>query len=158
MKSYVRTALFCISAVMVGIIISLPQKSPSTGHNGKFGCAVDCMDGRVQDVVKQYIQKHYDVEFVDAVTEAGPNKILAENTETAIIKDIEARVNISVHHHKSKIIAIVGHHGCAGNPTGKENQIEHLRASKKRLEALGITEEIILLWVCEDFKSVEKID
>ncbi len=144
---------------MVGIVISsIKERSSLATHNGKFGCAVDCMDGRVQDAVKQYIQKHYDVEFVDAVTEAGPNKILAENTETAIIKDIEARVNISVHHHKSKIIAIVGHHGCAGNPTDKDHQVEHLRASKKRLEGLGVKEEIILLWVCEDFKTIEKID
>lgn len=127
-------------------------------HNGKFGCVIDCMDGRVQDPVKKYLQKNYDVEFVDPVTEAGPNKILAENSDLAIIENIKKRVAVSIYHHDAKIIAIVGHYGCAGNPVDKDQQIIQLKEAKKHLEELGIKQEIVLLWVCEDFKTVEKID
>ena len=44
-----------------------------------FACAINCMDGRVQGAVKNYIKENYKIDYVDMVTEPGPNKILAEN-------------------------------------------------------------------------------
>lgn len=116
------------------------------------------MDGRVQDVVKNYIQQNYGVDFVDMITEPGPNKILA-NPELAegLVKNIKKRVEISVHHHGSKVVAIVGHFGCAGNPAEKEVQIEHLKKAKETVESFGFPVEIILLWVNGDWKTVEQI-
>ena len=84
----------------------------------KFACAINCMDGRVQDAVKNYIKENYQVDYVDMVTEPGPNKILAENADKAVIENIKKRVEVSTHHHGSKVIAIVGHFGCAGKQTG----------------------------------------
>ncbi|MCX6723611.1 MAG: hypothetical protein NT155_00345 [Candidatus Staskawiczbacteria bacterium] len=122
-----------------------------------FACAVNCMDGRVQDAVKKYMQKNYGVDYVDMVTEPGPNKILADNLDKALQEDIKKCVGISVHHHGSKIVAIVGHAGCAGNPATKEEQIEHLKKAKKTAESFGYQVEIILLWVDADWKTVERI-
>lgn len=124
----------------------------------KFSCAVNCMDGRIQDAVKNYIKENYGVEFVDMVTEAGPNKILAENSDKAIIESIKRRLEISVHHHGAAVVAIVGHFGCAGNPVGKEEQVECLREAKKTVESFGLNVQVILLWVEGDWKTVEKID
>lgn len=115
------------------------------------------MDGRVQDAVKNYIKENYGVDCVDMVTEPGPNKILAENTDTAVIENIKKRVEISVHHHGSKVLAIVGHFGCAGNPTEKEEQIEHLKKAKEVVKSFGFPVEIILLWVGSDWTIVERI-
>lgn len=125
--------------------------------NKKFTCAINCMDGRVQDAVKNYMQKNYGVDYVDMVTEPGPNKILADNADKAIVENIKKRVEISVHHHGSKIVAIVGHFGCAGNPTEKEEQIKHLQKAKTTVEGFGFSVEIILLWVDGDWQTVELI-
>ncbi|MBI3631620.1 MAG: hypothetical protein HY219_02020 [Candidatus Staskawiczbacteria bacterium] len=123
-----------------------------------FACAVNCMDGRAQDAIKSYMQKNYGVDYVDMVTEPGPNKILADNTDEVLIENIKKRIDISVNHHGAKLLAIVGHFGCAGNPTEKEEQIKHLEKAKETIESFGFNGvEIILLWVDGDFKTVEKI-
>lgn len=122
-----------------------------------FACAINCMDGRVQDAVKKYMQNNYSVDYVDMVTEPGPNKILAENLDKAIIENIKKRVEISTHHHGSGVIAIVGHFGCAGNPTEKEEQVQHLKKAEETIKSLGFKEEIVLLWVDGDWQTVEKI-
>lgn len=129
----------------------------------KFACVINCMDGRVQDAVKDYMKQNYGVDYVDMVTEPGPNKILADASESsaqvnlAVIEDIKKCVGVSVHHHNSKVIAIVGHFGCAGNPTEKAEQITHLISAKKTVENFGFSAEIILLWVSGDWQTVEKV-
>lgn len=123
----------------------------------KFACAINCMDGRVQDAVKNYMKENYGVDYVDMVTEPGPNKILAENTEKEIIENIKKRVEISVGHHGSKVVAVVGHFGCAGNPAEKDVQVGHLKKSEETVKNFGFPVEIVLLWVDGDWKTVEKV-
>ncbi len=123
----------------------------------KFACAINCMDGRVQDAVKNYMQKNCGVDYVDMVTEPGPNKILADNADKAIIENIKKRVEISVRHHDSNVCAIVGHFGCAGNPVEKEEQIEHLKKAEEVVKSFGFPVKIVLLWVDGDWTTVEKI-
>ena len=52
------------------------------------------MDGRVQDAVKNYMQKNYGVDYVDMVTEPGPDRIICDKEECdlAVIEDIKKRV------------------------------------------------------------------
>ena len=123
----------------------------------KFACAINCMDGRVQDAVKDYIKKNYNVDYVDMVTEPGPNKILADNSDKIIIENIKKRVEVSTNHHGSKVVAIVGHFGCAGNPVEKEEQIKHLKKAEETVKSFGFPVEIILLWVNGDWVTVERI-
>jgi len=115
------------------------------------------MDGRVQDAVKDYIKKNYQVDWVDQVTEPGPIKILAENTSPAIIENIKKRVDVSVNHHGSNVVAIVGHYDCAGNPVGKDEQILQLKKSEEIVKSFGFSAEIILLWVEGDWQTVERV-
>ena len=82
----------------------------------RFCTAINCMDGRVQIPVIQYLKDRFDADYVDAVTEPGPNRILAEDADTRIRQSIDRRVGISVEGHGSVGIAVVGHHDCAGNP------------------------------------------
>jgi hypothetical protein len=123
-----------------------------------FACAINCMDGRIQDAVKNYMKEQYAVDYVDMVTEPGPNKILAENTDLPVIENIKKRVKISVHHHGAKVVAIVGHFGCAGNPVEKEEQIAHLKKAKENFQPSCADAEIVLLWVGEGFKIAEKVN
>ncbi len=124
-----------------------------------FACAINCMDGRVQDAVKNYMKNNYSVDYVDMVTEPGPNRIICnhEACDMAIIEDIKKRVAISVEHHGSKVVAVAGHFGCAGNPVPKEEQIEQLKKCKEAVESFGFPVEVILLWVEGDWETVEKI-
>jgi carbonic anhydrase len=87
---------------------------------GVFATAINCMDGRVQGPVTEWIKKRYSVDFVDVITEPGPNNILARNLEKSSVESIKKRVEISVRKHGSKLVAIVGHHDCAGNPAEKD--------------------------------------
>ncbi len=125
----------------------------------KFACAINCMDGRVQDAVKDYMKKNYGVDYVDMITEPGPNKILCDcqSCDKDVIEDIKKRVEISVHHHGSKVVAIVGHFGCAGNPASKEEQIKHLKKAEEAVKEFGFPVEVILLWVDGDWTTVEKV-
>lgn len=123
------------------------------------------MDGRVQDAVKNYMKENYGVDYVDMVTEPGPNKILASpELAEGLVENIKKRVEVSVHHHGSKVVAIVGHFGCAGNPTEKEEQIKHLKKAGEVVKNFGLSAqagfpvEIVLLWVDGDWSTMEKID
>lgn len=124
-----------------------------------FACAINCMDGRVQDAVKDYMKKNYGVDYVDMITEPGPNKILCDcqDCDKEVIEDIKKRVEISVGHHGSKVVAIVGHFGCAGNPASKEEQIKHLKKAEEVVKGFGFPVEVILLWVDGDWTTVEKV-
>jgi len=122
----------------------------------KFVTAINCMDGRVQLPVIEWMKKEYNAYFVDMITEPGPNKILAENESCALIDSLKKRVEISVLKHASTCIAIVGHFDCAGNPVGKEKQIEQIRKSVKIIQSWGFKVPVIGLWIDNNW-SVYKI-
>jgi len=122
---------------------------------GSFATAINCMDGRVQTQVIEYLKSKYGVDYVDMITEPGPNKILAENSDKVTIESIKKRVEISTHHHGSKHIAIIGHHDCAGNPNSKELQVGHINAAQKVVRSWGFQGEILGLWVDENWQVNE---
>jgi len=117
---------------------------------GKFGTAINCMDGRVQLPVIEYLIKTYNLEYIDSITEPGPVKILAENG--AEVDSIKRRVNISVEAHGSKIIAVIAHYDCAGNPVPKETQIEQLKFALKTVGTWNYNVPCIGLWVDENWQ------
>ena len=43
-----------------------------------FCTVINCMYGRVQLPVNKYLQKRFNVEFVDTITEAGPVFIISD--------------------------------------------------------------------------------
>ena len=116
-----------------------------------FCTAINCMDGRVQTPVIDYMQSRYNVPYVDMITDPGPNKILADQSDDTIIESILQRIDISVHKHKSAAIAIVGHVDCAGNPSTYEEQLVHLEKSHAFLTSRYPDVEVIVLWVDEEW-------
>jgi hypothetical protein len=105
------------------------------------------MDGRIQGPIQEYLKGGYNVKYVDAITEPGPCKIIAENTDINAINSILQRVKISVDIHKSKLIAISGHHDCAGNPCEAEDQKEQIKQTVEYFKNLYPDIEVIGLWV-----------
>ena len=123
----------------------------------KFAAALNCMDGRAQPATLAYMKKYFKVDWVDAVTEPGINKILADNTDKAIVENTKKRMGISVHHHGAKVIALVAHDECAGNPTAKEQQVKDLRMAKKTVESWNFGIEVIMLWVEDPWMEAQLV-
>jgi len=113
--------------------------------HGRFATAVNCMDGRVQIPVIEFLKKKYGVDFVDDVTEAGPDKIL--HSHSKVVESIRRRVEISVRRHGSHVIAVVAHHDCAGNPVCKDTHLTDVKDSVKRVSSWFDGVEVIGLWV-----------
>ncbi|UCD94278.1 MAG: hypothetical protein JSU69_11020 [Candidatus Zixiibacteriota bacterium] len=123
--------------------------------HGSFVTAINCMDGRTQLPVISFLKEKYGVDYVDSITEPGPIKFLARNQDGNTIASIRKRVAISVEKHGSGVIAIVGHHDCAGNPVGKETQLEQLEDSANLIKTWGYDVDIVKLWVDESWQVHE---
>ena len=120
-----------------------------------FYTAINCMDGRIQESVVNYIKKKYNVLFVDMITGAGPVKILS-NKKTENLESIISYIDISLKKHKSKGIAIIAHCDCVGNPISDEEQKKLLQKSVVFLVKKYINIPICGLWVDKN-RKVEKI-
>ena len=100
----------------------------------EFAASVHCMDGRIQEPLIKYIKEIYKVKYVDAITEPGPNKILASEGADPLVESIINRINISVNKHGSELIFVSGHADCAGNPVRKNIQLEQVEKSASFLQ------------------------
>lgn len=123
--------------------------------DSQFVTAINCMDGRVQLPVIKWMQSQYDVPYVDMVTEAGPNKLLTEGTP-AEIESVRSRVQVSVETHGSEVIAIAGHHGCAGNGVSRDEKVAMIKQSVELIKSWGWSVQVIGLYVNENWE-VERV-
>ena len=121
----------------------------------RFGTAINCMDGRVQLPVTAWLKEHYQVDYVDMITEAGPVKALAERDEQ-LTQSIRARLEVSLKVHKSEVVAVVGHDDCASNPVGYERHQVQVQQSVDLLRASGVEVPLIGLYVHAD-GTVEQV-
>ena len=125
-----------------------------------FCTAINCMDGRVQLPVAAFLKERFNVEYVDMITEAGPNRLLGKQTSFSLLESVFDRLRISVEHHHSVGIAVVGHYDCAGNPAEKEEQNAQTIAAAKYIRKRCTRYRdipIIGLWVDETW-SVSEIE
>ncbi|MFC1500533.1 carbonic anhydrase [Candidatus Zixiibacteriota bacterium] len=112
-----------------------------------FSTAVNCMDGRVQKPVFQFMKYRFATKYVDMITEPGPARILAEQMAIGQVESILARIDISVEKHDSKGIAVVSHFDCAGNPADEDQKHEHLAAAVEFLQERYPGLDVIALYV-----------
>ena len=120
-----------------------------------FCTAINCMDGRVQLPVIEYLQKRFNVDYVDSITEPGPNLILARQNDINIVESIFNRLKISVERHSSVGVAVAGHYDCAGNPSTKEQQTQHTLDAIEYIKDRYSELEVIGLWVDENWNVSE---
>jgi len=106
---------------------------------GRFATAINCMDGRVQKPVADFVCQHFGVDFVDMVTGAG------------IVADLHSRaldaVKLSVEAHDSQGIAVVAHADCAGNPIPEDHQKDQCLDATQLLAKSWPELEVVPLWV-----------
>jgi len=120
----------------------------------KFCTVINCIDGRVQLPVIKFLQKRFNVDYVDSISEIAPSLILLDEKKSHSILE---RVNVSIEKHHSVGIAIVGHHDCAKNPAPKFNQLEHIKSAIEFLRQQYDQIKIIGLWVDENW-IVHEVD
>lgn len=118
----------------------------------KFGTVINCMDGRVQVPVIEWLRKHHDLDYIDSVTEPGPELVLSENSDNVTIESIKRKVEISVSRHNSNLIAVAGHMDCAGNPADSRTKQEQLTKAVGTVQSWNYDVKVIGLFVDEDWE------
>jgi hypothetical protein len=122
---------------------------------GKFGTAINCMDGRIQLSVIDYLKVNFGIDYVDVITEPGPTKVLSEGIDVEAIERIKRCVDISVKKHESHIIALSAHYDCAGNPEKKTVQLKQLASSIEVIKSWRFSVDVIGLWIDDEWKANE---
>ena len=105
---------------------------------------LNCMDGRVQLPVLHWIKENYPVDFVDVITEAGMDNVLANQGDIA---EVLRSINVSVNVNKSTRLFVVGHYDCRGNPVAEAEHRKQICLAVTRLKSHWPGHEIVGLWV-----------
>jgi hypothetical protein len=121
-----------------------------------FCTAVNCMDGRVQRPVIDYLCAFFKTDHVDMITEPAPVRVLASDPKSEQSASIYHRIDLSIEVHHSNGIAVVAHHDCARNPTSKERQLQDLRKSAAGLRSRYPDVPVVALWIDDEW-SVRSI-
>jgi len=118
---------------------------------GKFATSVSCMDGRIQLPLAKWIKENYSVDYVDAITEPGVDKKVAENLELGTIKN---KIGISINAHKSELIVVSGHYDCAGNPVSDDEHISQIKKGVKVISSWNLGAKVVGVWVDDSWNVV----
>ena len=124
--------------------------------NFRFGTAINCIDGRTQQVVIDYMKQKYNIDGVDMVTFPGADGIFSSGQHSDEISLIRTAVSISTERHGSSIIAVVGHYDCAGNPGDSEHHYMHIRRAMREVSSWNFQAQVIGLYV-NDKREIEEV-
>lgn len=116
-----------------------------------FATSINCMDGRVQLPVINWMKDTYGVEYIDMITEAGPNKVLLEGS-AGQLEEIKKKVLVSTEKHGSGTITIAGHHDCAGNPADRSQKENEIKRAVELIETWDLGAEVVGLYVNENWE------
>ena len=122
----------------------------------RFGTALNCIDGRTQIPIINWLKENFDVDYVDLITEPGMDKVLAQD-QLAIIERLKENVIISITAHKSNVVAVSGHYDCAANPVSDREHFKDIIASTQIVKSWGLPVTVVGLWV-DDFWRVHVVD
>jgi hypothetical protein len=123
----------------------------------KFGTAINCIDGRTQQPVIDYIKQNYAVDIVDMITFPGANGIFSNKLRLVEASLAKHSASISVEKHNSRIVAIVGHYDCAGNPGDKSHHYVQIRKALQEISLRKLPAKIIGLYFNDNWQ-VEEVE
>ena len=121
----------------------------------KFATVINCIDGRTQLPVIEYLRSRFGVDFVDVITEPAPARFIAESKSDIKLESIQEKLKISQEKHGSLHLAVVAHHDCAGNPVDKDIQLEQVQRSLRTIRSWGFKGALLGLWVDENWTIQE---
>ncbi|HEX5596708.1 MAG TPA: carbonic anhydrase [Micromonosporaceae bacterium] len=98
----------------------------------RFATMFTCIDGRIQRPLDEWVRKHLDVDYLDTITEPGPEAVLSSTGEQCLTALVE-KVELSKRAHGSATLIVAGHDDCAGNPNSDDKHRRQLRTALARL-------------------------
>jgi hypothetical protein len=122
----------------------------------RFGTAINCIDGRTQQVVIDHMKQNYNIDGVDMVTFPGADGLFSSGDNSKEIALIRRAVSISIEKHGSRTIAVVGHYDCAGNPGDREHHYVHIQGAMHEVSSWDLPAQVIGLYV-NDKGEIEEI-
>jgi hypothetical protein len=117
--------------------------------------AITCLDGRVQRPVVDYMRRTYGVDYVDLITEPGPEWALTDPTRAGVQAGIHRNARFSVEGHDAELIAVTAHDDCLGNDANSGKRLAQLRAAQHVVTGWDLGVDVIGLWVHMDGRVVE---
>jgi hypothetical protein len=122
----------------------------------RFGTAINCIDGRTHEPVIDFMKHKYGIDGVDMVTFPGVDGIISSSGISDVNALIRKAVSISIEKHGSRIIAVVGHFDCAGNPGNREHHYAHIGKAVQQVSSWNFKVEILGLYV-NDKRQIEEV-
>ena len=114
-----------------------------------YTIAVNCVDGRVQTPVLEWMMRHLDGDLVHSITEPGPDAALAEGDAAERIEPI---VRLLTENTRVHAVAVAAHHDCLGNPVDEEVHRAQVRRAVEVVASWGLVEAVFGLWVDGDWE------
>lgn len=121
----------------------------------KFGTTLNCIDGRVQNPVAEWVKFHSHVQYVDTITTPGIVNVLTEG-DVDELNSIYGKLQLSVKYHQSQVVAVAGHFDCAVNNVTFETQKEQITESADLINSWNLGVRVVGLFVNE-WMSVDVI-
>jgi len=118
-----------------------------------FATAINCIDGRIQKPIIEFAINKFRVDYVDLITEPGPDKTLSENKALGIIESIKRRALISIEKHGSKIVIVAGHHDCAANPAEEGEHRRQIAEAVKKIKEWNLEVDVYGIWVDRNWEA-----
>ncbi len=134
--------------------------------NYKFGTTVNCMDGRSLEATVGWMKKEYGLDYVDDITEPGMDGLICKMNDNER-EHLRRMLEISITKHGSRVVTVVGHDDCAGNPVSSEQHHSDIASDVAKIRDIAsqidpsISVDVIGLWAHPDADkrhwTVEKI-
>jgi len=121
-----------------------------------FGTAINCIDARTHEPVINFMKHKYGIDGVDMITFPGVDRIISSSKNSDVITLIRNAVSISIEIRGSRIIAVIGHFDCAGNPGNREHHYAHIGKAVKEVSSWNFDAEIVGLYV-NDKRQIEEV-
>ncbi|MGA9745698.1 MAG: carbonic anhydrase, partial [Nitrososphaeraceae archaeon] len=82
--------------------------------------------------------------------------VISNRENSDKIAFIRNAVSISIEKHRSRIIAVVGHFDCAGNPGNREHHYAHIQRSVHEVSSWNFHAQVVGFYV-NDKKQIEEV-
>jgi Putative carbonic anhydrase len=111
-----------------------------------FGTAINCIDGRTQLPLINWLREVQQLEYIDLITEPGPDGLLARDPQRAADL-VLPKVRLSLARHASPLLVIAAHHDCLANPISDEEHRALLIPALGVLRGWQLGVKVMALWV-----------
>ena len=110
----------------------------------RYALCLICIDGRIQQVVRDWVLDTYAVEYLDIISEPGMDAFMARSGP---VDRLLSHVDVSTKRHGSQIAFIVGHDSCSGNDVPADQHKRDLYDALERLQLFRPQLHLVALWV-----------